>query len=130
MGELADDARAAGQHIELTTDGPPEQAPTTHRLAVYRIVQEALTNARKHADGAPVTVRIGYGPPATLVEVTNPLALPARTPSAAATDSSACANVSPPSAATWTPGRPGAGAWRLAARIPHPAGIEQNGTRT
>lgn len=98
--ELADEARAAGQHVELTTYGIPEQAPTTHRLAVYRIVQEALTNARKHADGVPVTVRIDYRPPTTLVEVTNPLALPARTPSAAATDSSACANASPPSAAT------------------------------
>lgn len=100
VGELADEARAVGQRIELTTDGLPERAPTTHRLAVYRIVQEALTNARKHADGAPVTVRIDYGPPTTLVEVSNPLALPARTPSAADTALSACANASPLSAGT------------------------------
>ncbi|MBP2054222.1 signal transduction histidine kinase [Streptomyces griseochromogenes] len=43
------------------------QAPTTHRLAVYRIVKEALTNARKHADGAAVRVHIDYEPPATLM---------------------------------------------------------------
>ncbi|WP_331716819.1 sensor histidine kinase [Streptomyces sp. 3214.6] len=38
--ELVDVARSAGQRVELITDGEPEQAPTTHRLAVYRIVQE------------------------------------------------------------------------------------------
>ncbi|WP_280882638.1 sensor histidine kinase [Streptomyces pseudovenezuelae] len=130
VGELADEARAVGQHIEVTTDGLPEQAPTTHRLAVYRIVQEALTNARKHADGAPVTVRIGYGPPATLVEVTNP-------PGTARTDTvgSGYGLVGLRERVTalgghLSSGPAGAGAWRLAARIPHPAGIEQNGTRT
>ncbi len=130
VGELADEARAAGQHIELTTDGLPEQAPTTHRLAVYRIVQEALTNARKHADGAPVTVRIDYGPPATLVEVTNPPGIP-RTD----TVGSGYGLVGLRERVTalgghLNSGPAGAGAWRLAARIPHPAGIEQNGTRT
>jgi signal transduction histidine kinase len=128
--ELADEARAAGQHVELTTDGLPEQAPTTHRLAVYRIAQEALTNARKHADGAPVTVRIGYRPPATLVEVTNP-------PGAPRTDTvgSGYGLVGLRERVTalgghLNAGPAGAGAWRLAARIPHPAGIEQNGTPT
>ncbi|MFE4915955.1 sensor histidine kinase [Streptomyces sp. NPDC056652] len=128
--ELADEARAAGQHIELTTDGLPEQAPTTHRLALYRIVQEALTNARKHADGAPVTVRIDYGPPATLVEVTNPPGTP-RTD----TVGSGYGLVGLRERVTTLGGHlnagpAGAGAWRLAARIPHPAAIEQNGTHT
>ncbi|WP_327692893.1 sensor histidine kinase [Streptomyces sp. NBC_00459] len=128
--ELADEARAAGQQIELTTEGLPEQAPTTHRLAVYRVVQEALTNARKHADGAPVTVRIDYGPPATLVEVTNPPGTP-RTD----TVGSGYGLVGLRERVTALGGHldsgpAGAGAWRLAARIPHPAGIEQNGTRT
>jgi signal transduction histidine kinase len=36
--------------------------PATVGLAVYRIVQEALTNAAKHAPGAPVTVRVAVGP--------------------------------------------------------------------
>lgn len=130
VGELADEARAAGQHVELTTDGLPEQAPTTHRLAVHRIVQEALTNARKHADGAPVTVRIDYRPPATLVEITNPAGTP-RTD----TVGSGYGLVGLRERVTTLGGHlnagpAGAGAWRVAARIPHPLGIEQDGTPT
>ncbi|MEV0218764.1 histidine kinase [Streptomyces sp. NPDC050704] len=129
-GELVEEARAAGQRIELTVEGRPDRAPTTHRLAVYRIVQEALTNARKHADGAQVTVRIDYGPPATLVEVTNAPGTP-RTD----TVGSGYGLVGLRERVTalgghLNAGPAGAGAWRLVARIPHPAGIEQNGTRT
>ena len=128
--ELVDEARAAGQHIVLTADDLPQQAPTTHRLAVYRIVQEALTNARKHADAAEVTVRIGYRPPATLVEVTN-------SPGTPRTDSvgSGYGLVGLRERVTALGGHldagpAGAGAWRLSARIPHPIGTGQNGTLT
>ncbi|MGW8375187.1 histidine kinase [Streptomyces sp. ODS28] len=69
--ELIDQARKAHQEVELDAEGRPEQAPATHRLAVYRLVQEGLTNARKHAEGAAVTVRLDHRPPATTVEVTN-----------------------------------------------------------
>jgi signal transduction histidine kinase len=131
--ELVDEARAAGQHVELTADGPPEQAPTTHRLAVYRIVQEALTNARKHAAGAAVTVRVDYRPPATLVEVTNTPGTPG-TPGTSTVDSGYGLVGLRERVTTLgghlNAGPVGAGAWRLAARVPHPAGMEQNGTRT
>lgn len=130
VGELADEARAAGQHIELTTDGLPERVPTTHRLAVYRIVQEALTNARKHADGAPVTVRIDYGPPATLVEVTNPPGTPRSDTVGSGYGLVGLRERVTALGGHLNSGPAGAGAWRLAVRIPHPAGIEQNGTRT
>ncbi|MFI0773933.1 sensor histidine kinase [Streptomyces sp. NPDC021212] len=127
---LADEARAAGQHIEWTTDGLPEHAPTTHRLAVYRIVQEGLTNARKHADGAPVTVRVDYRPPATRVEITNPPGSPR-----ADTVGSGYGLVGLRERVTalgghLSAGPAGAGAWRMTARIPHPSSIEQNGTPT
>ncbi|MEU6550473.1 histidine kinase [Streptomyces sp. NPDC046915] len=129
--ELADEARAAGQRVGMTIQGHPEQAPTTHRLAVYRIVQEALTNTRKHAAGALVTVRVDYGPPATLVEVTNTAGTPGEISSV---DSGyGLIGLQERVAALGgqlNAGPAGAGAWRLAARIPHPAGIEQNGTRT
>ncbi|WP_455569053.1 sensor histidine kinase [Streptomyces griseoruber] len=130
VGELADEARAAGQHVELITEGLPEDAPTTHRLAVYRIVQEALTNARKHADGAPVTVRIDYGPPTTLVEVTNPPGTPRTDTVGSGYGLVGLRERVAALGGHLNSGPAGAGAWRLAARIPHPAGIEENGTRT
>ncbi|MGQ4437191.1 sensor histidine kinase [Streptomyces sp. SAS_260] len=127
--QLVDDARAASQLIALTVHGRPEDAPTTHRLAVYRIAQEALTNARKHADGAPVTMTIDYRPPATLVEVTNPAGPPG--PSAAVSSGYGLVGLRERVHALGghlTVGPAGAGSWRLAARIPHPAGTEENGT--
>ncbi|WP_436850058.1 sensor histidine kinase [Streptomyces monashensis] len=129
--ELVDEARAAGQRVGMTTQGHPEQAPTTHRLAVYRIVQEALTNARKHADGALVTVHVDYRPPTTLVEVTNT----AGTPGEGGSVDSGYGLIGLRERVSALGGHldagpAGAGAWRLAARIPHPVGIEQNGPRT
>nr|WP_246563631.1 histidine kinase [Streptomyces roseirectus] len=118
--ELVREARAAGQQVALAVDGAPELAPTTHRLAVYRLVQEALTNARKHADGAPVTVRVSYSPPATLVEVVNP---PGES-RADAVSGYGIVGLRERVAALGGhlgAGPAGAGAWRLAARLPHPS---------
>ncbi|MBA6437895.1 two-component sensor histidine kinase [Streptomyces sp. GMR22] len=128
--ELVEQARTAGQQVDLTVEGQPEQAPAAHRLAVYRLVQEGLTNARKHASGAPVRVRLTYGPPATLVEVTNSPGTPA--PDTAPSGFGLVGLRERVSAlgGHLNTGPHGAGSWRLAARIPHPAPIEQNGPRT
>ena len=72
LSVLLDEARGAGQVVDAAVDGDPEATPVSHRLAVYRLVQEALTNARKHAAGAPVSVTVHYGPPVSTVEVRNP----------------------------------------------------------
>lgn len=126
--ELVEEARAAGQQIKLLVSGDPDQVPAAHRLAVYRIVQEALSNARKHAQGAPVTVRVGYVPPATLVEIINPPGAPAP-----GTVDSGFGLVGLRERVTALDGDlyagpGGAGAWRLSARIPHPSTSEQNGS--
>ncbi|MER6313177.1 histidine kinase [Streptomyces sp. NPDC001581] len=72
LARLVAEARAAGGRIELA--GPPagaEPPPLVGRTA-YRIVQEALTNVRKHAPGAAVDVRVAGGPGDGLtVEVRN-----------------------------------------------------------
>ncbi|MFF7341015.1 sensor histidine kinase [Streptomyces sp. NPDC008163] len=130
LGELAEQARAAGQQVDVQVIGEAEQLPAAHRLAVYRIVQEALSNARKHAQGAPVRIRLDYGPPATLVEVTNAPG----TPATGIVDSGfGLVGLNERVNALGGDlhaGPGGAGAWRLAARIPHPSGTEKNGSST
>jgi signal transduction histidine kinase len=59
--ELMDQARGAGLSVTVDFDGEPRALPAGIDVAAYRILQEALTNARKHAPGAQVAVRIGYG---------------------------------------------------------------------
>ena len=49
---LVEQARAAGLPTTLTVTGRPAPLTTTAQLAVYRLVQEALTNTRKHAADA------------------------------------------------------------------------------
>jgi signal transduction histidine kinase len=58
---LVERFRSAGADITLTIDGDISVLPATTGLAVYRIAQEALTNAAKHAPGAPTEVRLGVG---------------------------------------------------------------------
>jgi signal transduction histidine kinase len=49
LDELLDQARAAGLPVSCAMEGEPRQLPTGTALAAYRIVQESLTNTRKHA---------------------------------------------------------------------------------
>lgn len=71
LDELITAARNAGHHVDTDILGRADQAPAAHRLAVYRLVQESLTNARKHAPEAAISIRVNYGPPSTTVEVAN-----------------------------------------------------------
>ncbi len=58
---LVDQLRQAGADISLIVDGGVAAVPATTGSTVYRIVQEALTNATKHAPGSAVFVRVGAG---------------------------------------------------------------------
>ncbi|WP_305685542.1 sensor histidine kinase [Microbacterium sp.] len=58
--ELVERARAGGQPVELAREGEPRTVDAASALAVIRVVQEALTNAIKHAYGAATLVRIRY----------------------------------------------------------------------
>ena len=70
--ELVERARDAGLQIELDVGGTqPGHVDDAVSLAAYRIVQEALTNARRHAAGAPVSVRLGFGSGELSVAVNN-----------------------------------------------------------
>jgi len=59
---LVEQFRSAGADITLTVEGDADGLPATTGLAVYRITQEALTNAVKHAPGAATAVRLTVGP--------------------------------------------------------------------
>ncbi|MEV3890041.1 histidine kinase [Streptomyces griseoincarnatus] len=68
---LVASSRGAGAPVELRRRGDARPlAPATDH-AVYRIVQEGLTNAHKHAPGAPITVELRYEPDSLVVEVAN-----------------------------------------------------------
>jgi signal transduction histidine kinase len=60
LGELLESTRAAGLPVSFTVEGVPQPLPGGAALAAYRIVQESLTNTRKHAGpqaSAEVTLR-------------------------------------------------------------------------
>ncbi|MER5883927.1 histidine kinase [Streptomyces sp. NPDC001941] len=68
---LVEAARAAGTQVELRRSGDHKPLPAAADHAAYRIVQEALTNAYKHAPGAPIGVELRYEPDSFVVEIVN-----------------------------------------------------------
>jgi signal transduction histidine kinase len=71
LAALAADSTAVGLPTELVEDGDPRLASPVVGRTVYRIAQEALTNAHKHAPGAQVTVRVRYDQADVRLEVRN-----------------------------------------------------------
>ena len=61
IGSLVERLVAAGQPVELWITGIPRPLPPGLDLTIFRIVQEALTNALKHAPGARTEVTLEYG---------------------------------------------------------------------
>jgi signal transduction histidine kinase len=72
---LIDTYRDAGLAVEYETTGAPRPLADTTQLALYRTVQEALTNAHKYGDGH-VRLRISHAADGVTVEVINPVAAP------------------------------------------------------
>jgi signal transduction histidine kinase len=71
VAALVEQSRAAGARVELTLEPPARPTHASVELAAFRLVQEALTNARRHAPGEPVDVRVLGDDAAVLVEVVN-----------------------------------------------------------
>ena len=74
LASLAGQFRTADDpavHLEVSGEARP--IPAEASVAVYRTAQEALTNARKHAPGQPVTLRLGYDPDQVTLSAVNPV---------------------------------------------------------
>jgi signal transduction histidine kinase len=75
LDDIADavaQSMSAGLPTELIVTGSPHDVPAGVQLAAHRIVQEALTNVRKHAGGsASAVVRLEYQDTSITVEVTD-----------------------------------------------------------
>ncbi|MGP3535905.1 sensor histidine kinase [Microbacterium sp. RD1] len=66
--------RAAGVDLSVDVDPAPVAEPSASvQLAVYRILQEALTNALRHGTSGPVSVRLAWHPAFVDLAVRNPL---------------------------------------------------------
>ena len=68
---LAEEVSGAGLRVEVVSDGDTDRVPSGVGLAAYRIVQEALTNALRHAGASRATVRLEGSPEVLVVDVTD-----------------------------------------------------------
>ncbi|MBE0611183.1 MAG: sensor histidine kinase [Dehalococcoidia bacterium] len=69
VSNLVDQARELGLAVELRVVGEPVPLPTGVDLTAYRLVQEGLTNVRKHSDASRAEVRLRYEEDGLEVEV-------------------------------------------------------------
>jgi signal transduction histidine kinase len=78
LSGLVDAARGAGLAVELSRRGPLDGLPAAVGVCAYRIVQESLSNAGRHAPGAAVSVTVDVEPWAVLMKICNgpPTAVP------------------------------------------------------
>jgi signal transduction histidine kinase len=72
LDALLEQARATGIHVQLDVMGEqPQRVPGAVQLAAYRIIQESLTNVRRHAPAASTCVSIAYSTDHLRVEIAN-----------------------------------------------------------
>lgn len=77
LDALLESAAAGGVTVTATTSGTPRQLPEGVDLSAYRIVQEALSNAMRHAPGSAVQLTLSYRDTGLLIEVRNDKCPPA-----------------------------------------------------
>ena len=71
LDEMIGSVRTAGVAIDVTVEGEPRSLPRLVDWSAFRIVQEALTNVVKHAEGTQARVSIRYDPKELRIEVTD-----------------------------------------------------------
>jgi signal transduction histidine kinase len=73
LDQLIDDLRAAGSDIATTSTGDLSAVPSPVSREAFRVIQEGLTNAIRHAGQVPVTLRIDTDPTGLAIDIQNPL---------------------------------------------------------
>ena len=120
LDALLDSARSGGVSVTVTRSGNPVTLPEGVDLSAYRIVQEALSNAMRHAPGSHVRLHLAYRPDGLALEIRNDAvprrAVPSRSwwpagpgPPGAATAWSACGSAPRCWAGAWRRARPQTG---------------------
>jgi signal transduction histidine kinase len=71
LDDLLAMARGRGTSVDITVSGEPQPLPDAVDLTAYRLMQEGLTNAARHATGCPVAVRLTYEDEQLVVELSN-----------------------------------------------------------
>ena len=69
LESLLDEVGRAGLHVRLHREGHPSPLPRAIDLSAYRIIQEGLTNALKHAQASHADVTLRYGPDELQLEI-------------------------------------------------------------
>ncbi len=71
IAALIDESREAGQYVEVNHTGEARKVPSLIERTAYRVVQESLTNVRKHAPGSRVRIDLIWQQSALDIRVTN-----------------------------------------------------------
>jgi signal transduction histidine kinase len=83
---LIGEFRAAGAVVSSCSRGTPSALPPQAGRAAYRVVEEGLTNASRHAPGRPVSVTIAWGAGTVMLTVINPADCPGYSPGSGLAD--------------------------------------------
>ncbi|WP_413450010.1 histidine kinase [Georgenia phoenicis] len=121
LGDLVRAARELGDDVRLEEAGTAAPLPPLADVSVYRVTQQALTNARQHAPGAPVRVRVAHEPTAVVLEVVNGPAVPGRAGVAGDRGGTGLAVMRERAAlvgGTFEAGPTGDGGWHVRLRVP------------
>jgi len=117
LPRLVDSTRSAGIEVTATLTGPVDEVPRAVSREAYRIVQESLTNAARHAGRVPVSLVLTVGAEHLDLELTNPFDV-SRPSRAGGGRGLAGVRERVTSLRGQVSAGPEAGAWRVAVRLP------------
>lgn len=127
LADLVDGARRSGVAAGLTTTGaPPAQVSAAVGLSAYRIVQESLANAVRHAPGAEITVDVSYTADGVELTIRNTAPAAAGPAPAARTGGNGLPGMRERAAVvggTFTAGPTATGGYAVTAVLPYQTGI-------